>query len=314
MAKNTKIFVLLLLGFGLIAALVMSSRLTSFVSAQTGSPAKPADEDAHAADRSAIQEQMKSFVAAFERGDAKALAAHWTAGGEYVGGDGTNLSGRVAIEKAYGELFVKNSKAKLDVEEGAARFTSQNAAIGEGYFKVRRDNEGASTGRYHILYVKEEGQWRIAVLRESPDEGASLSEIEWLIGDWETKSDEIQVRSSYKWWGNKSFIRMDFAIKEKDRTLSGFQMIGKDAATGELRSWTFEADGGYGEAVWSRDGKKWALDSAGVLSDGTTVSATNILIPIDDQSFTWQSTNRMVGGEEQPNIPPIRVRRVKEQK
>ena len=43
-------------------------------------------------------------------------------------------------------------------------------------------------------------------------------------------------------------------------------MIGKDAASEGLRSWTFESEGGFGEATWSRDGKKWVLDSAGRLT------------------------------------------------
>ena len=87
-----------------------------------------------------------------------------------------------------------------------------------------------------------------------------------------------------------------------------------DPATGEMRSWTFEADGGFGHAVWSRDGKKWSLDSAGILGDGTILTATNIMTPIDDQSFTWQSTNRTVGGEEMPDVAPIKVTRVKAEK
>jgi hypothetical protein len=62
------------------------------------------------------------------------------------------------------------------------------------------------------------------------------------------------IRSAAKVW-DKSFIRVQFTIRQKDQTVSGFQMIGKDPASRELRSWTFESAGGFGEATWSRDGK-----------------------------------------------------------
>ena len=66
-------------------------------------------------------------------------------------------------------------------------------------------------------------------------------------------------------------------------------MIGKDASTGQIRSWAFDPDGSFGEASWTRDGKKWTQESAGVLDDGSVLAATNILSRIDDDSFTFQS-------------------------
>jgi len=33
-------------------------------------------------------------------------------------------------------------------------------------------------------------------------------------------------------------------------------MVGKDRSTGQIRSWTFDPDGSFGEASWARDGKK----------------------------------------------------------
>ena len=104
---------------------------------------------------------------------------------------------------------------------------------------------------------------------------------------------------------------MRFTIRQKDRTLSGFQMIGIDPGSKELRSWTFESEGGFGEATWSRDGKKWVLDSAGRLTDGSTMAATNILTPLDQDSFTWQAVKRSIDGEEVDDLPPVKVTRVK---
>ncbi len=109
------------------------------------------------------------------------------------------------------------------------------------------------------------------------ERGAHLRDLEWLIGTWEVKRDDSEVRTVYEWWGDKSFIRVAISIKQKDRTRSGFQMIGKDASTGQLRTWTFDSEGSFAEATVSRDGNKWSFDSAGVLEDGSILTATNIM-------------------------------------
>ena len=98
----------------------------------------------------------------------------------------------------------------------------------------------------------------------------------------------------------------------KDVTLSGTQLIGKDPRTGLLHSWLFESDGGFGEAVWNWDGKQWRLDAAGVEPDGGETSATNLLTPIDKDSFTWQSIGRKAGDEDLPDVAPVKVTRVKQ--
>ena len=55
---------------------------------------------------------------------------------------------------------------------------------------------------------------------------------------------------------------------------SGTQMFGKDNADGGIRSWVFQSDGGFGDGLWTRDGKKWTVDFAGVTAEGKKLSAT----------------------------------------
>jgi hypothetical protein len=85
----------------------------------------------------------------------------------------------------------------------------------------------------------------------------------------------------------------------------------KDPCTGQLRSWLFDDDGGFGEGAWTRDGKRWVIAASGVQADGGEPTATNILTPVDRDTFTWQSTERTLDGEELLNLPPIKVRRVR---
>jgi uncharacterized protein (TIGR02246 family) len=273
---------------------------------------RPADrKDNREGDRAGIRSQREGFLKAFESGDAERVASFWTADGELIGDDGTAYRGRSAIASAYRQLFGKKEKRHAEVETESLRFPSQDTAIEEGYFKVRVGEGAPTANRYSILHVREGGKWLMAVVREWPAEIVSLRDLEWLIGSWVAKRDDAEVHTNYEWMWDKAFIRVQFTIRQKGREVTGFQVIGKDAASGELRSWTFESDGGFGEATWSRDGKKWVLDSAGRLSDGSTLAATNLLIPVNHDAFTWQSIKRSVDGEEVDDLPPVKVTRVK---
>ena len=94
--------------------------------------------------------------------------------------------------------------------------------------------------------------------------------------------------------------------------VSGMQIIGWDAADKKIRSWVFDSDGGCGEGVWTHKGNRWYIKQVGVLPDGQRSSEVNILTKVDDNTFTWQSTNREIDGEVQPNIDEIKVVRTTE--
>ena len=138
-----------------------------------------------------------------------------------------------------------------------------------------------------------------------------MQDLDWLIGAWEAKGPDADVRTTYEWVGNKAFIRSQFTVREKDKSVTGTQMIGLDPNTGELRTWTFEADGGYGEGTCTRDGTKWVFSSTATLTDGSEMTATNILTPINHDTFIWQPMNLTIDGEPTGNLPPVKVTRVK---
>ncbi len=275
-------------------------------------PVKAVAEPKRKADEEAIRKLSADLTAALEKGDAKNLAALWTGEGEYVSGDGTTLRGRAAVESAYAKFFAKAKDLKATVDIDSIRFLSHDSALEEGYAKVRKGKgQEPVTSRYSTLCVRENGQWKIALLREWPDEAVTLRDLDWLIGTWVAKTDDSEVRTTYEWDENKTFLLARITIKDKENNVTVTQRIGKDPRTGGLRSWLFGSDGGFGESSWSRDGKRWVLDSTGVTADGGEMTATNIFTQIDKDSFTWQSINRTQDGEELPNIPPIKVTRVK---
>jgi uncharacterized protein (TIGR02246 family) len=274
-------------------------------------PAEPR-ETKRADDEAAIRKASADFIKHFEKGDARAIAAAWTTDGEYIGEDGTTIRGRADIEAAYARAFAKQKRVKVEMTIESIRFPSKDTAIEEGYAKsYKGDSDQPTASRFSVLHVREGGRWLMAVLREWPDEGVSLRDLDWLIGTWEAKTDETEVRTAYEWDAKKNSIRCHITIKGKGRNVSATQVLLKDPRTGQLRSWMFDDDGGFGEGTWTRDGKRWVIAATGVQADSGELTARNILTPVDRDTFSWQSTERTLDDEDLPNIPPVKVKRVK---
>ena len=89
------------------------------------------------------------------------------------------------------------------------------------------------------------------------------------------------------------------------------QVIGKVPSTGGLHIWTFEDSGAVGDSDVTRDGKKWVISARGSTADGRVVTATNFMTPAGADAFTFQSGERTQDGEPLPDLPPVKVTRVK---
>jgi uncharacterized protein (TIGR02246 family) len=288
--------------------------------AQDKAPATLATADAkdESPETAAVRKTAEEFTQAFNKGDAKALAAFWTKDGEYVGPDGETLRGREAIEKDYTEFFKKNPKARVEVKAASVRLLGKHTALEEGALKVHlADQKDPEESRYSVLHVRDDEGWHMASVREwvpDPAELISLKDVEWLVGDWVAKGDRAEVRVAYAWDEDKAFLRGRYSVKEGSKALSsGMQIIGKDPAGG-LRSWVFDSSGTYGESSWSRDEDRWVIAASGTLPNGSEVTATNILIPLGKDAFTWQSVERSAGGVALPDQPPVKVTRAKADK
>lgn len=280
------------------------------------SPVQPAaSADSRNDERVAIRDSLAGFVKAFESRDAKALAAYWTAEGEYNNENGTRIQGRAAIEQAFAAFFAKTPEVIAKIQPESLRFVAQNTAVGEGSVRVQRGPAAAATtARYHTLLVREDGRWRLAQLSESPDDRVSLADLEWLIGEWKSTSGQgAEIRTKYSWTPSKKFINVEFSINEKELNLAGQQVIGVNPATDSIRSWTFEANGGVGEGDWSRDGDHWVIEAAGVLPNGAELIETNVLRKVNDDTLTWQSVNRTLNDRDIADLPPVKVTRIKAQ-
>jgi hypothetical protein len=79
---------------------------------------------------------------------------------------------------------------------------------------------------------------------------------------------------------------------------------------GKIVGWHFDANGGFGDDVWTKSGAKWVIEAKGIFRDGSESSAVNIITPIDANSFTWQSVRRTLDGVSLPDVGPVKLVRV----
>ncbi|HEY1598938.1 MAG TPA: SgcJ/EcaC family oxidoreductase [Pirellulales bacterium] len=284
--------------------------LCGAVQAATADDAKPVSPD-----EAAIHKAIDSYIAAFNRGDAQAMAQHYSEQGSYVDPiTGDRLVGREAIAKGMTLLFAEGAKPKLSVEVDSVRLLDDKVAVEEGTAAVVREDEAPELSTYLAIHVKKDGKWSLDSVRETMlpepevDESSPLDDLSWMIGRWIDKSDEATVETICDWTLNKAFITRTFSVTVKGQpAMSGTQVIAWDPSRERVRSWVFDSDGTFGEGIWTQQENRWTIRASNTLADGKKGTAVHIISKIDDNSFTWQSIAREVDGEILPNVDPITI-------
>jgi uncharacterized protein (TIGR02246 family) len=271
-----------------------------------------------AEDEAAIRKMVESYTAAFNKRDAKAVAAHWLPEAVYVDPDSRKqIVGREAIAKHLAAEFSDVKGAKLTVNVESIRFISPHVAVEQGRASVLEPGKEPSKSRYSAIHVKRDGKWLLDRVTDEDDTPApsnyeKLKELEWLVGNWvdNDDDDETTVEIACKWAKNQSFLVRTYTVILGDQlSVSGVQMIGWDPSAKQIRSWTFDSDGGFGEGFWTKKGKSWYIQAKETEPDGQKASALNILTFIDNDNFTWSSIDRQSGGVLLPNIAEMPVTR-----
>ncbi|MGI6417192.1 MAG: SgcJ/EcaC family oxidoreductase [Thermoguttaceae bacterium] len=265
-------------------------------------------------EESAIRAAVASYTAAFNRGDAAALAALWSPEAVYTNPvTGQQVVGRAEIEKQFSAIFAEAKGAKLEAATNSVQFISPNVAVEQGTAKVLRPDQPPEESSYSAVYVKRDGRWLLDRVTEEevpvvPSRYEQLKELEWMIGTWVDQDENDRIETTCQWTKNRNFITRAFTLSVGDRIdMAGMQIIGWDPSTKQIRSWVFDSDGAFGEGTWSKKGSRWYIQSTGTLPDGQKSSSTNIMTYVDDNHFTWQSVNRQAGGEVLPNVDEVVV-------
>jgi uncharacterized protein (TIGR02246 family) len=298
-----------------------------------------ADDQATRAAEAAIRANVDAFVKAYNARDAKAIAGLFTPEGQLLDENDHTTHGRDAIERAFASVFAASPQGRVEVHVGSIRLLGSALAVETGTTSVI-DRPGADPDvtRYTVVHTKSlDGQWQMAFARDTPlpqDENTPapteavadtaarggnaatqpanferLKPLSWLVGNWIDEGDESVEISSCKWSADKNFLLQNIEVRREGRdALTIHQRIGWDPVARRIRAWLFDSDGGYGESIWTQVGDHWQLTATGVRPDGARSSSLNLLTPTGKDSYTWQSTNRVVGSQK---LPPIEVKVVR---
>ena len=298
-------FAILTLLFGLVAAEARASAQND----PAAPPASKASEDAGraSADEAAIQALVAEFVRAFNAGDAQAVAALFADDARVVSEEGRSITGRAAIEQRFAEGFESAPGRTIAIETESLRMLGSDAAIEEGVAVVTTPAENggdarAERSRFLATYVKRNGKWLQEGIHDfqAIDEHSAherLKELEWLVGEWVDEDDEGEVHTVCEWSEDGSFLLRRYRLKvQGEFVMSGVQRIGWDPRRKQFRSWVFDSEGGFSDGLWARDGDRWIVKTDGVLQDGRSVSATNVITRLGPDLIRWASISRILDG------------------
>ena len=272
-----------------------------------------------------IRDMLAGYLRAFNRHDAVALAAHWTAEGENVDLDsGEVTSGREELAAVFTGLFTEDSTAAMQLDVSGIRRVRADVAIVDGSTRIDFEDGDAAASRFSAVVVRQDGHWLLDSVRETAQPATEarrrpLDELEWLVGSWEDVGQGLTASSRCFWSAGRAFLIRTHAISpdvapeppadsrapgllpseaETDRELT--EIIGWDPERGVIRSWMFTSAGRFAEATWHRDGDAWRVHVEGRGADGDRdCECTLVRLSPDELSFRTAGLGDLAGA-----VPP----------
>lgn len=258
----------------------------------------------------AVRQTLAALGQAFNAHDAAAFGAAWTEDAVYadpVGG--VQVDGRTQIQAWYAQLFKEQPQASLKAEISAIEFDGDARAFVRGRSEVTPGGGEPVVTSFLAELVKTKDQWLVASVEESdPD---PLTDLEWLVGDWKDDREGPSIESTFAWEGNGRFLVRKYTISDENGPKrTGTQYVVGDAASGTLRSWVFDSEGALAEGQWTAKDDHWAIHWTVTLPNGRVASATQVLKPVDQDTFEVKWSDIDVDGDMRPSTDPVTVRRV----
>ncbi len=267
----------------------------------------------------AVRKMIQDYVMAFNAKDSKTVLSYWTENSVHVDQEtGERTEGREAIGKDIQESFQLRPEARLVGSIDRLRFITPDVVNVKGQVTVTNPADDPVTIDFSAMLVGKEGKWMIDSIEESPAPVPSTSfealrELDWLVGQWTDESDAGRTDNVFRWSPTGSFLIRSFASESSDGdSYQGTQVIGWDPRSLEIRSWTFNSDGSFGDATWSKSGDDWLIKSSQTLADGQAASGTFVLSRNGDDELTLQLIGHEVEGEPQPTESSVTAIRINE--
>ena len=269
------------------------------------------------ADEAAVRKTLGEYVDVFNQKAADKVGGYWTEEGTHTDREtGERTEGRVAIQADMTKVFSEQSDCKLSATIDRIKFITPDVASVEGETTVVLSNAEPIVSAYKAIVVHQGDKWLLDSVEEMPlpqptSSTDALKELDWLIGDWVDDSGDAKVSTTFRWTANQAFLLRSFTLEAKDGVvMTGTQVIGWDPRGQQIRSWSFNSDGSFGESTWSRNGESWLSKSTQTLSAGDSASGTYLLERVDADTFTLQLLGHELNGEPQAAGPSVKIVRV----
>jgi uncharacterized protein (TIGR02246 family) len=295
-------------------AVSLVALLAACASAQQPSKVAKA-ESPPSSDEQAIRQAVVAFVESYNGHKVDELAALFAVDARMTFRDGAEVNGTDEIKQTFEQAFAATPKGAISVDVESIRFLTPDVAVEEGFTSRFPDGETlVAQSRYTVVHLKKDGKWLMQSVRVVEEESLSaygeLQPLEWLVGEWLDEGQTENVETTFRWDENKSFLLEEFqVVREGAVVMKGTQRIGWDPQTKQIRSWTFDSAGGFGDAVWTPVQDLWVVKAKAVTADGTSASATRTLDRAAQDRVIWTATERLAGGEQLPDLAVTLVRR-----
>jgi uncharacterized protein (TIGR02246 family) len=268
----------------------------------TPKPAAAGKASGAASGEEAVRQASAAYVRALAEGKPEAIAKFWTADGDYAGPSGHVVNARKALENG----VIDAAGPRLTLKTESLRIVTPDVAQEDGTSELTPDGEKPIyRGHYSAVWVRQQGNWLLSSMRESASasHGDRLSELGWLVGEWEAEDGDATITISGNWIDNKVYLLREIVIERDGRVIHRVtQRTAWDPLTKRLKSWTFDADGGMGESLWTKQDDNWVVQTTGVTRDGQITSAKNVYSNITDNEFVLKSLDAQVGSASKPEF------------
>jgi uncharacterized protein (TIGR02246 family) len=274
-----------------------------------------------------VRAMLRSYLRAFNRHDAAALAAHWSETGENLDLDSgaVTAAGRAEVRAVFADLFAADDDATIDIDIHSIRPIRADVAVVDGVSLISFADGTPASSRFSAVVVRQDGTWVLENVREAaapvPDAGAErpLEQLAWLVGSWEDDGAGVTASTRCAWSPGRGFLVRSHVITpdaaaprppagdtgipallptsdSEPRELT--EVIGWDPDQNAIRSWIFAGDGRFAEGTWQRDGDTWNVRIEGRGRDeGAVASCT--LAPAGDGLAIRCDAERLA-----PLLPP----------
>jgi uncharacterized protein (TIGR02246 family) len=256
----------------------------------------------------AVVRESEATVKAFNAGDAAALGGMFLETGELVDEAGNVHTGKAAITDLFTGFFGRFPKATLEMVVDSARPVGETLAVEEGQRRITTPEGEPAQVRYVAVRSKQADRWQIASYREFANDPLltpreALQGAAWIVGDWVDENPEGRTEITFRWSDDGNFLIGDYTMSAAGAGESrSTQRIGWDPVNGQVRSWTFDDDGGFTEGRWTRTDEGWMVTSEATMPDGTAGSATLFITVKDADHLVVRGTDRFIGDVEEPDF------------